>query len=206
MWDLNQAQALHNEFHRMDEPKPYADAVDALTRLPIQARNDLESVQSKVWTFLRRWGRVQGLARVVSDEMVKRLNSYADLVTLLRQYNIDEDLSQKFSYESQMWPVAGWMQLLLNHISQVRRSEIVASTKLLHAAMPELFVMFDGPMCSKFFRTWPSDTVYCGLFLPLVQAEVEFLSGHGLRPDETKVCGKSWAKFVDEINWTWANT
>jgi hypothetical protein len=142
--------------------------------------------------------------------MVKHIDELAYLIKLLRHdWKLDDDLSRNISYDNQTRPVARWMQILLERVSRTSLgNQMVSSTKLLHAAVPRLFVMLDDKTSIRFFGTKPTSTVYCGLFLPLAQGQARWLSDHGLEPDPEQVCGSReplWPKLVDEINWAWAN-
>lgn len=211
MWRLAEVKALHDKFHMADKPRLYLDGLSALSELPARS----ESSKSKVLDFLFKWGHVRGPSKTDALKMLDKLNQNADLVVILRQHSIDDDLSQKLTYATRHKPttktVAGWMQILLREISGIRPRQVVASTKLLHAAVPQLFVMFDNAMCRRFFATPATEAIYCGLFLPLVQAQIQLLRQVNMTPsgnpewNDKMCCHDNWAKFVDEINWTWAN-
>jgi hypothetical protein len=204
-WTPSEAGELHSRFHKVDENivHHYTDAVDSLRILPT---SELQPIYPKVWGLLRSWGRVQGLAREDNRNLVKALNSNGKLPSALRRYSLTDDLASVIKFSGRSQTLAYWMQEILGGVSHQRRTELVASTKLLHAAIPRLFPMFDGKMSEKFFEANPSVTTYCGLFLPLAQSQIQLLRSHKIKPDENHVCAGSWAKLVDEINWTWANT
>jgi hypothetical protein len=65
--------------------------------------------------------------------------------------------------------------------------------------------MFDNQMSERFFGVKASVPVYCGLFLPLAHSQIHLLRSYKIEPDEKQVCAGSWAKLIDEINWTLAN-
>jgi len=207
MWKLNEARYWHTQFHSLDKrPELYLEGVDALSQLPIQKNED---AKSKVYRFLKVWGHVR-LSRGQWEEMVRHVDESAHLIKLLRRdWKLDDDLSKNISYDNRARPLARWMQVVLERVSRTSLGDqIVASTKLLHAAVPRLFVMLDDRTSLRFFGTKPTSTVYCGLFLPLAQAQARWLSDHGIEPDPEQVCGNReplWPKLVDEINWVWAN-
>jgi hypothetical protein len=137
--------------------------------------------------------------------MVKTLNSYGKLLRILSGYSLDDDLGGAVSFNRQSKTLANWMQAVLRDVAQQRRREVIASTKLLHAAIPKLFPMFDNQMSQKFLGVPSSVPVYSGLFLPLAKSQIEWLRKCNIKPDKNRVCAGSWTNLVDEINWTWAN-
>jgi hypothetical protein len=207
MWKLNEARYWHSQFHELDtRPDLYLEGVDALNQLPLQKNED---AKSKTYRYLKVWGHVR-LSHHQWEEMVEHVDECAYLIRLLRRdWKLDDDLSKRISYENRVRSVAGWMQVLVERVSRTSTgNQIVVSTKLLHAAVPRLFVMLDDEICMKFFGTKPTPTVYCGLFLPLAQAQVRCLRDREIEPDPEQVCGSRealWPKLVDEINWAWAN-
>lgn len=205
-WTLAAARNLHIEFHKIDESiaKYYTNAVDALRALPTEPER-LRTIYPMVWDFLRRWGRVQGLTEADNRKMLKTLNLYGRLLRLLRGYSLEDDLSKVVSFDRESRTLANWMQVILRDVSHQRRHEVMASTKLLHAAVPKLFPMFDNQISRKFFGVTSSVHVYCGLFLPLAKNQIKWLREGNIKPDRNQVCAGSWAKLIDEINWTWAN-
>jgi hypothetical protein len=212
MWQLTEAEDWHGRFHEQENkrpnlPKLYEDTIDLLAEVPVKTT---ENAKSKVYKFLRVWGTMRWIDKSECNQMLERLNEWVDLLKVLRRESrIDADLSKEVSYDQYVRPVGRWMQFLVDRISRTSQSkQIVASTKLLHAAIPNLFVMFDRKMSLRFFGKDPSLAIYCGLFLPLAQAEMRLLCEHGLHPDPKEVCGRRgecWPKLIDEINWTWAN-
>jgi hypothetical protein len=207
MWKLNEARYWHTQFHSLDNhPEFYLEGIDALGQLPIQKNED---AKSKAYKFLKVWGHVR-LIHTQWEEMVKHVDEHAYLIKLLRHdWKLDDDLSRNISYDNHTRPVARWMQILLERVSRTSLgNQMVSSTKLLHAAVPRLFVMLDDKISMKFFGTKPTSTVYFGLFLPLAQAQARWLSDHDVEPDPEQVCGSReplWPKLVDEINWAWSN-
>ena len=206
-WTPDQAKSYHNKFHEQDKriERYYTSAVEALRDLPTQ-QDLLRTIYPKVWDFLKRWGRVQGLRKDDSREMVKSLNSHGGLLGFLRRYSLENDLNTVVDFNGENRTLANWMQIILRDVSHQRRNEAIGSTKLLHAAIPRLFPMFDSKMSQEFFGVPKASVlVYCGLFLPLAQCQIEWLRKINFKPDDSKVCAGSWAKLIDEINWTWAN-
>jgi hypothetical protein len=205
-WTPAEVKELHRQFHKIDESivQYYSNAVEILRILPAR-QEQLRSIYPKVWGLLRSWGRVQGLTREDSRNLVKALNSYGGLLQLLRDYSLNDDLDKAIRFGGENRTLANWMQMFLGLVSHQRRNELVASTKLLHAAVPKLFPMFDNAMSYRFFGVNPSVAVYCGLFLPLAQSQIHLLRSYNIEPAENRVCAGSWAKLIDEINWTWAN-
>jgi hypothetical protein len=189
----------------MEQPESeYVGAVTALGSLP-SAESELRKVHEKTWSFLKGWGRIQGLTKRDSRKMVHRLNQERKLLAVLREHSLEDDLSERIRLNGEERTLVNCMQLMLESVSHPRRYEVVASSKLLHAAIPRLFSMFDTPMSKKFFGVNPSVPVYCGLFLPLAQTQLQMLRNVGMCPSRTDSCAGSWPKLIDEINWTWAN-
>ena len=211
MWGIEKAEELHKEFHDEWDPDQelYTDVLEALDGL-FQGTKGEDSTKPKVWRFLTKWGHVPPFrfSRSDSDRMVEKLKRHHDsLINCFRsRFTIMCDLSEKVTIRGDTRTVAGWMQFLLRDVSEVGHSrQVVATSKLLHASIPRLYVMFDNPICETFFGTSATAQTYCGLFLPLAKAQIELLREAGLSPDPNKVCRDNWAKFIDEMNWTWAN-
>jgi hypothetical protein len=218
MWDAEEAVELHKEFHDKRDPHKglYSKVLEAFdeTFAPTGASRSTQlTLYETVYNYLTRWGHIPKTKsfRTDSETMTRKLqdSSYRDLVARLRDCSIAEtDLSEKLAWSTGSRTIAGCMQAMLKDLSETSpsgRRNFVAASKLLHAAIPRLFVILDNLVCECFLGTKQASVpVYCGLFLPLAKVQIGFLRDHGLTPDPAEACGGNWAKFVDEINWTWA--
>ena len=208
MWEVREARLLHRDFHeKEDTPDLYKTAVQSLRSLPLDSASKWRLAREAIWGFLIKWGRIRGFREANSYGMLKKLDSNALLINSLRKYELADDLARNISFKGQSRTIASWMQSLLCEISSVypKRHQVVGASKLLHVTIPKLFVMFDNPMCERFFGTGATVPVYCGLMLPLARTQIEILRSVGVKPASHEACNGSWAKLVDEINWAWAN-
>lgn len=187
-------------------------------RLDALSEND---IKSKVIKFLNQWN-----CRLPSTHFNEIAEGIKQAAIGMKSFldSIEKETLQDFNFallrkvEGETMDGYECLQSIFDEFCSIGyKFRWVAASKTLHMVLPELFVMWDNPICEKLGLALSAES-YAGTFLPLMKKEANeaintYMQEHSncIRQvavdsivEECKLITgykKSLAKLVDEYNW-----